>query len=112
MQDDDFDKPMIAVVNTWSSVTPCNMHLDRLADDVRAGIRAAGGWPVDFNTIETSIQSALCRAPKQVDYPPNLIATECTGHLVVQCVGPSLSTKDRIQYRRCRHRLAAAPMRM
>ena len=51
MQDDDFDKPMIAVVNTWSSVTPCNMHLDRLADDVRAGIRAAGGWPVDFNTI-------------------------------------------------------------
>ena len=51
MQDADFDKPMIAVVNTWSSVTPCNMHLDRLADDVRAGIRAAGGWPVDFNTI-------------------------------------------------------------
>ncbi len=51
MRDADFDKPMIAVVNTWSSVTPCNMHLDRLADDVRAGIRAAGGWPVDFNTI-------------------------------------------------------------
>jgi len=51
MQDADFDKPMIAVVNTWSSVTPCNMHLDRLAADVRAGIVAAGGYPVDFNTI-------------------------------------------------------------
>ncbi|TPW05403.1 MAG: dihydroxy-acid dehydratase [bacterium] len=51
MQDADFDKPMIAVVNTWSSVTPCNMHLDRLAKDVRAGIVAAGGYPVDFNTI-------------------------------------------------------------
>lgn len=51
MQDTDFDKPMIAVVNTWSSVTPCNMHLDRLAKDVRAGITAAGGFPVDFNTI-------------------------------------------------------------
>jgi dihydroxy-acid dehydratase len=51
MQDADFDKPMIAVVNTWSSVTPCNMHLDRLAADVRAGIIAAGGYPVDFNTI-------------------------------------------------------------
>jgi len=51
MQDADFDKPMIAVVNTWSSVTPCNMHLDRLARDVRAGIAAAGGFPVDFNTI-------------------------------------------------------------
>ncbi|AQR62933.1 dihydroxy-acid dehydratase [Brevundimonas sp. LM2] len=51
MDDTDFDKPMIAVVNTWSSVTPCNMHLDRLARDVRAGIVAAGGFPIDFNTI-------------------------------------------------------------
>ncbi|MDP3079492.1 MAG: dihydroxy-acid dehydratase [Brevundimonas sp.] len=51
MQDADLGKPMIAVVNTWSSVTPCNMHLDRLAKDVRAGIVAAGGYPVDFNTI-------------------------------------------------------------
>ena len=51
MQDADFDKPMIGIVNTWSSVTPCNMHLDRLAKDVRAGITAAGGYPVDFNTV-------------------------------------------------------------
>ena len=51
MQDPDFDKPMIGIVNTWSSVTPCNMHLDRLARDVRAGIIAAGGYPVDFNTV-------------------------------------------------------------
>ena len=51
MTDADFDKPMIGIVNTWSTVTPCNMHLDRLARDVRAGIVAAGGYPVDFNTI-------------------------------------------------------------
>jgi dihydroxy-acid dehydratase len=51
MTDADFDKPMIGVVNTWSTVTPCNMHLDRLAKDVRAGIVAAGGYAVDFNTI-------------------------------------------------------------
>ena len=51
MQDADFDKPMIGIVNTWSTVTPCNMHLDRLARDVRAGVIAAGGYPVDFNTI-------------------------------------------------------------
>jgi dihydroxy-acid dehydratase len=51
MNDADFEKPMIAIVNTWSTVTPCNMHLDRLAKDVRAGIIAAGGYPVDFNTI-------------------------------------------------------------
>ena len=44
-------KPIVAIVNTWSTVTPCNMHLRELADHARAGIIAAGGTPVDFNTI-------------------------------------------------------------
>lgn len=44
-------RPMIAIVNTWTSVTPCNMHLNTLADHAREGIIAAGGTPVDFNTI-------------------------------------------------------------
>ena len=44
-------KPMIAIVNTWTSVTPCNMHLQDLADHAREGIEAAGGTAVDFNTI-------------------------------------------------------------
>lgn len=51
MGEADFKKPMIAVVNTWSSVTPCNMHLQGVADHVRNGVREAGGVPVDFNTI-------------------------------------------------------------
>jgi dihydroxy-acid dehydratase len=51
MDDGDFAKPMIAVVNTWSSVTPCNMHLGDLAEHVRRGVREAGGVAVDFNTI-------------------------------------------------------------
>jgi len=46
--------PMIAVVNTWSNVTPCNMHLDKLAEPVRRGVREAGGTPIDFNTIVVS----------------------------------------------------------
>ena len=44
-------KPLIAIVNTWSSVTPCNMHLRGLADHARRGIEAAGGTAIDFNTI-------------------------------------------------------------
>jgi dihydroxy-acid dehydratase len=44
-------KPMIAIVNTWSNVTPCNMHLRGLAEHARRGIAEAGGTPVDFNTI-------------------------------------------------------------
>ena len=49
--DEAMAKPMIAIVNTWSNVTPCNMHLRGLADHARRGIEEAGGTPVDFNTI-------------------------------------------------------------
>lgn len=49
--DERMAKPMIAIVNTWTSVTPCNMHLQGLADHAREGIEAAGGTAVDFNTI-------------------------------------------------------------
>ena len=51
MDDDNFDGPIIAVFNTWTNMGPCNMDLDKLAVPVRAGIRAAGGTPVDFNSI-------------------------------------------------------------
>jgi dihydroxy-acid dehydratase len=52
--DRDFNQPMIAVVNTWSTITPCNLHLGALAEPVRAGVRAGGATPVDFNTIVVS----------------------------------------------------------
>ena len=52
--DNELAGPIIAVVNTWSTVTPCNMHLDKLAEPVREGIRAGGATPVDFNTIVVS----------------------------------------------------------
>lgn len=51
MDDEALSKPMIAIVNTWSTVTPCNMHLRGLADHARRGIEEAGGTAVDFNTI-------------------------------------------------------------
>ncbi len=52
--DDDFGRPMIAVANTWSEVTPCNLHLRGLAEDVKRGVREAGGVPLEFNTIVVS----------------------------------------------------------
>ena len=54
MTDESFEGPIIAVFNTWTNMGPCNMHLDQLALPVRAGIRAAGGTPVDFNSIAVS----------------------------------------------------------
>ncbi len=52
--DKDFAQPMVAVVNTWSTITPCNMHLDKLAMSVREGLQAGGATAVDFNTIVVS----------------------------------------------------------
>jgi len=51
MDDKQIYQPMIAVVNTWSDVTPCNIHLRDLAEHVKEGIRSAGGTPVEFGSI-------------------------------------------------------------
>ncbi len=52
--DEDFSKPLIGVANTWIEIGPCNYHLRELAVDVKAGIRAAGGTPLEFNTVSIS----------------------------------------------------------
>src|SRR5207245_613610 len=52
--DDDLARPIIGVANTWIETMPCNYHLRRLAVRVKEGIRAAGGTPMEFNTISIS----------------------------------------------------------
>ena len=54
LTDADLAKPLVAIANTWSDVTPCNSHLRGIADKVREGIRAAGGTPIECNTIVIS----------------------------------------------------------
>jgi dihydroxy-acid dehydratase len=54
LSDADLDRPLIAVANTWTDATPCNMHLRVLGEKVKEGIRAAGGTPIEFNTIVVS----------------------------------------------------------
>ena len=51
---EDLAKPLIGVANTWIETMPCNFHLRRLAAKVKEGIRAAGGTPMEFNTIAIS----------------------------------------------------------
>ena len=51
---EDFEKPQIGVASTWSQVTPCNIHIDRLAIESAKGVDAAGGKSVIFNTITIS----------------------------------------------------------
>jgi dihydroxy-acid dehydratase len=54
LKDDDFQKPLIGVANTWIEIGPCNYHLRELAEHVKEGIRTAGGTPLEFNTISIS----------------------------------------------------------
>jgi len=54
LKDDDFSKPLIGIANTWIEIGPCNYHLRELAEHVRNGIRAAGGTPLEFNTVSIS----------------------------------------------------------
>ena len=52
--DDDLARPLVGVANTWIEVMPCNHHLRRLSEKVKAGIRAGGGTPIEYNTIAVS----------------------------------------------------------
>ncbi len=52
--DEDLARPLVGVANTWIEIMPCNYHLRRLSEKVKAGIRAAGGTPIEYNTIAVS----------------------------------------------------------
>src|SRR5436190_11396050 len=54
MTDDDWDKSQVGIASSWNEVTRCNMPLDRLAKRSKEGVRAAGGFPLEFNTIAVS----------------------------------------------------------
>ena len=52
--DADLRRPIIGVANTWIEIGPCNYHLRDLGEQVKAGVRAAGGTPMEFNTVSIS----------------------------------------------------------
>jgi dihydroxy-acid dehydratase len=52
--DDALQRPIVGIANTWTETMPCNFHLRRLADRVKDGVRAAGGTPMEFNTVAIS----------------------------------------------------------
>ncbi len=54
LSDEDLQKPIIGIANTWIETMPCNFNLRRLAKHVKNGVRAAGGTPLEFNTVAIS----------------------------------------------------------
>ncbi|VVB65504.1 Dihydroxy-acid dehydratase [Candidatus Gugararchaeum adminiculabundum] len=51
LKDADFDKPLVAIANSFNEVVPGHIHLHKLAEEVKKGVREAGGVPLEFNTI-------------------------------------------------------------
>ena len=51
LTDSDLEKPLIAVANSWNEIVPGHVHLDKLAEAVKQGVREGGGTPLEFNTI-------------------------------------------------------------
>jgi len=54
LSDVDLGKPQVGVASSWNEITPCNLSLDRLAQAVKEGVHAAGGYPFQFGTISVS----------------------------------------------------------
>ncbi|HTI15467.1 MAG TPA: dihydroxy-acid dehydratase [Dictyobacter sp.] len=54
LTDEDFEKPLVGIASTWAEITPCNSHINRLAEKVKEGVRVAGGVPQIFGTVTVS----------------------------------------------------------
>ena len=83
LTDSELKKPFIAVVNSWNEIVPGHIHLDKLAEGVKAGIRSAGGVPFEFNTI--GICDGLAMGHEGMKYSlPSREAIEDSIELMVQ----------------------------
>jgi dihydroxy-acid dehydratase len=87
-------KPLIAVVHSWSDVSPCNLNLRDLAQHVRAGVIAAGGTPIEFNTIAVTdgiamgtsgMRASLASRELIADSIELAVRGHCLDGLVVLC---------------------------
>ena len=81
--DADFRKPQIGIASTWANVTPCNMHIDKLAQEAEKGANAAGGKAVIFNTI--TISDGIANGTEGMKY--SLVSREVIADSIEAVVG-------------------------
>ncbi|MFY8122867.1 MAG: dihydroxy-acid dehydratase, partial [Silanimonas sp.] len=85
LSDADIAKPLVGVVHTWSDISPCNLTLRELAQSAREGIKAAGGTPVEFNTIAVTDGIAMGTTGMRASLPSREVIADSielavTGH--------------------------------
>ena len=81
--DEDFKKPQIGIASTWAMVTPCNMHIDKLAIEAEKGANAAGAKGVIFNTI--TISDGIANGTEGMKY--SLVSREVIADSIETVVG-------------------------
>ncbi len=81
--DEDFKKPQVGIASTWANVTPCNMHINRLAEDAGRGVDASGGKSVIFNTI--TISDGIANGTEGMKY--SLVSREVIADSIETVVG-------------------------
>ncbi|MCW8277406.1 dihydroxy-acid dehydratase [Pseudomonas sp. PCH199] len=81
--DEDFSKPQIGIASTWAMVTPCNMHIDKLAIEAEKGANAAGAKGVIFNTI--TISDGIANGTEGMKY--SLVSREVIADSIETVVG-------------------------
>ena len=64
--DEDFEKPMVGIASTWAEITPCNSHINYLAEKVKEGVRVAGGIAQIFGTI--TVSDGICMGHEGMKY--------------------------------------------
>ena len=84
--DDALARPLVAVANTWIETMPCNFHLRALAAKVKEGIRAAGGTPMELNTIAISDGITMGTAGMKASLPSREVIADsielvCEAHM-------------------------------
>ena len=79
----DFEKPQVGIASTWSMVTPCNMHIDKLAESASAGADSAGSKSVIFNTI--TVSDGISMGTKGMRY--SLVSREVIADSIETVVG-------------------------
>ena len=82
-ESDDFYKPQVGIASTWSMVTPCNMHIDKLAESVAEGANTSGTKPVIFNTI--TVSDGISMGTKGMRY--SLVSREVIADSIETVVG-------------------------
>jgi dihydroxyacid dehydratase/phosphogluconate dehydratase len=116
--DDDLTKPLVGVAHCWIEITPCNWKHSKLAEEVKRGIRDAGGTPIEFNTTSVTdgiamgtegMKASLVSREIVADLV-ELVAGFMIGHVAPEAAdgGPIAAVKRR---RRDRHRYHEAPPR-